>query len=72
MSNGYANLRQMFKEMSMDDTVKSVVEIILESDWNEEVKSKLSALELSLPNNSVLSILRELGEFPFKALEFFQ
>ncbi|KAF6137152.1 hypothetical protein GIB67_030916 [Kingdonia uniflora] len=72
LSNDAVKLNKMVEESSVDTTVKSVVEVILGSDWNDQVKSKLSDLELSLSDNSVLSILWELREYPSKALEFFR
>ncbi|OVA06586.1 Pentatricopeptide repeat [Macleaya cordata] len=62
---------KMVKEGATDAIVKSVVEVIQESDWNDEVKKKLEDLKISLSENTLLRILRQLRAYPLKALRFF-
>ncbi|KAF6137147.1 hypothetical protein GIB67_030911 [Kingdonia uniflora] len=71
MGNEIHMLKKMVGASSKDATLKTVVKLILGSDWNDEVKLKLSDLKLSLSDNSVVSILSEFCKYPFKALEFF-
>lgn len=63
---------RMLEENAMDNVVKKVVKIVLESEWSVEVENELRELKIVLSDNFVLRGLKELRNHPSKALEFFQ
>ncbi|KAF8408323.1 hypothetical protein HHK36_007472 [Tetracentron sinense] len=63
---------KMVQESATNATVKGTVEVILGSDWSDELKKKLGEINLSLTDNTVLRVLRELRGYPSKAQEFFR
>ncbi|KAJ4959998.1 hypothetical protein NE237_019908 [Protea cynaroides] len=63
---------QMAEEDITDSIVKGVVEVVLALDWSDEVEKKLEQLGLSLSENTMLSVLKELRAHPLKALRFFR
>ncbi|XP_043718500.1 pentatricopeptide repeat-containing protein At3g48250, chloroplastic-like [Telopea speciosissima] len=62
---------EMIEEDVTESTVKGVVEFVIGSDLNDEVEKKVE-LELSLSENTMLRILKELRGHPLKALGFFR
>ncbi|XP_043726081.1 pentatricopeptide repeat-containing protein At3g48250, chloroplastic [Telopea speciosissima] len=63
---------QMAEEGITDSTVKGVVEVVMALDWSDEVEKKLGQLGLSLSENTMLRVLKELRAHPLKALGFFR
>ncbi|XP_042499996.1 pentatricopeptide repeat-containing protein At3g48250, chloroplastic [Macadamia integrifolia] len=63
---------QMAEEGITDSTVKGVVEVVMASDWSDEVEKKLGQLGLSLSENTLLRVLKELRAHPLKALGVFR
>lgn len=65
---------RMIKENAMGEVVKKVVEVVKESEWGNEVESKLGEMGLEVSDNFVLRVLKELrskGQ-ALKALSFFK
>ncbi|XP_010251049.1 PREDICTED: pentatricopeptide repeat-containing protein At3g48250, chloroplastic [Nelumbo nucifera] len=75
MASEAAALTQLFsqivQESATDSVVKLVLEIVLASDWSDGIEKKLGELKLSLSENTVLRVLKELRGQPLKALKFF-
>ncbi|KAK9117314.1 hypothetical protein Sjap_016261 [Stephania japonica] len=63
---------KMIKESATDVAVKGVVEVVLVSDWSDVVEKKLGEMEISLSENLMVRILRDLKGRPLKALGFFR
>ncbi|KAK9108227.1 hypothetical protein Syun_024238 [Stephania yunnanensis] len=76
MASDAVALTQLYNKMVQDSAtdvaVKGVVDAVLGSDWNDEVEKKLGEIELSLTDNSMVKILRDLKGHPLKALGFFR
>ncbi|CAK9172886.1 unnamed protein product [Ilex paraguariensis] len=64
--------KRMVKENTMDEVVKELVKVILGSNWSHEVEKKLGGMEISMHENFVLRVLKELRGCPSKALSFFK
>ncbi|KAL6973158.1 hypothetical protein U1Q18_027338 [Sarracenia purpurea var. burkii] len=64
--------KKMGKENEMGDLVKKVVQVVTRSDWGSEVERELGQMRISLSDNFILRVLRELKGFPLKALRFFK
>ncbi|XP_062169617.1 pentatricopeptide repeat-containing protein At3g48250, chloroplastic [Alnus glutinosa] len=62
---------RMLEENAMDNVVKKVVNIVLETEWSVEVENQLGELKIVLSDNFVLRGLKELRNHPSKALNFF-
>lgn len=62
---------RMLEENAMDNVVKKVVNIVLETEWSVEVENQLGELKIVLSDNFVLRGLKELRNHPLKALNFF-
>ncbi|XP_065874789.1 pentatricopeptide repeat-containing protein At3g48250, chloroplastic-like [Euphorbia lathyris] len=63
---------RMVEENAMDSVVKSVVNIILEAEWNNEVEKELGNMGILLKDDFVIRVLKELRNYPVKALQFFR
>ncbi|KAK8933931.1 Pentatricopeptide repeat-containing protein [Platanthera zijinensis] len=70
-------LRQFYsraaaKKSSSHDSVDSAVKLLLDAQgWCAEIESRLGDLKLSLSEESVAKIVRDLRNYPQKALDFF-
>jgi hypothetical protein len=62
---------RMLEENAMDNVAKKVVNIVLQTEWNVEVENGLGELKIVLSDNLVLQVLKELRNYPSKALKFF-
>lgn len=65
---------RMIKENAMEDAVKKVVGVVKKSDWGNDVERKLEEMGISVSENLVLRVLKELrgrGDL-LKALSFFK
>lgn len=62
---------RMLQENAMDSVVQKVVGIVLGSDWNTDVTQQLEGLGIVLSDSFVIRVLKELRNFPLKALSFF-
>ncbi|MCL7042318.1 hypothetical protein MKW94_019778 [Papaver nudicaule] len=60
------------KESANDSIVESVVSVVRESEWNEEVLGKLEEMDFSVSEDMLLKILRGIRGCPLKGLEFFR
>ncbi|KAF9602016.1 hypothetical protein IFM89_024773 [Coptis chinensis] len=76
MINDANALNEYFTKVTRDSAsnaiVKSVAEVVLESDCDDNVKKKLWELKVTLSESIVLRILRALGQCPLKALCVFR
>ncbi|KAL5718077.1 hypothetical protein ACHQM5_011016 [Ranunculus cassubicifolius] len=52
--------------------VKDVVDVVLKSDWNDNVEKKLGEIKFTLCDDIVLRIFKALRLHPWKALNFFR
>ncbi|KAG2678741.1 hypothetical protein I3843_11G018500 [Carya illinoinensis] len=62
---------RMLVENAMENVVKKVVDIVSESEWTDEVEHELEELKIVLSDNFVIRVLKELRNYPSKALKFF-
>ncbi|KAF9592400.1 hypothetical protein IFM89_014651 [Coptis chinensis] len=62
----------MEMRISLDAIVRGVVDVVLGSDWNDDVKKKLGKMNVQLSENVLLEIFTALRGQPFKALFFFR
>lgn len=62
---------RMVKENAMDTVVKNVAIVISEKDWSNDVEKELSGMGIVLTDNFVIRVLKELRNYPRKALQFF-
>ncbi|XP_022135299.1 pentatricopeptide repeat-containing protein At3g48250, chloroplastic [Momordica charantia] len=62
---------RMLQENAMDSVVQKVVNIVLGSEWSSDVAENLEGLGIVLSDNFVIRALKELRNFPLKALSFF-
>lgn len=76
MAKEAAALTQFYSNMversALDARVRAVVEIVLGSDWSEEVEKKLGDLKISFSDVGVVKVLREARGHPSQALGFFR
>ncbi|PIN26370.1 hypothetical protein CDL12_00882 [Handroanthus impetiginosus] len=65
---------RLIKENAMEDSVKEVVDVIKSAEWGERVESKLEKMKLTVSDNFVLRVFKELrGKgYPVKAYRFFK
>ncbi|KAL2935804.1 hypothetical protein RDABS01_018922 [Bienertia sinuspersici] len=62
----------MSKSIGKNDVSNDVVEVILASDWSDEVGSKLKKIDFPLSEDFLFEVIRKLREEPLKALKFFE
>lgn len=62
----------MVKEIAMDNVAKTLVDVVLGSDWDDKIGKKLEDMKIELSDNFVLTVLKELRIYPVKALGFFR
>ncbi|KAF5743725.1 pentatricopeptide repeat-containing protein [Tripterygium wilfordii] len=62
----------MVQDNAMDDVVKKVVGVVLGADWNEEIEKELGEMSIVPSDNFVIRALKELRNYPDKALSFFR
>ncbi|XP_004236267.2 pentatricopeptide repeat-containing protein At3g48250, chloroplastic [Solanum lycopersicum] len=65
---------RMIKDNAMGDVAKDVSELITKQEWGVEVERQLGEMKLSVSDNFVLRVLKELREVgnPLKAFSFFK
>ncbi|KAM1025833.1 hypothetical protein ACFX13_039579 [Malus domestica] len=63
---------RMIEDNAADDVVKSVVDVVSGSDWSDGVEKELGELKIVLSDNFVIRVLRDLRNYPLKALRFFR
>ncbi|XP_016447862.2 pentatricopeptide repeat-containing protein At3g48250, chloroplastic-like [Nicotiana tabacum] len=65
---------RMIKENAMGDLAIDVSELIKKQEWGFEVERQLREMKLSVSDNFVLRVLKELREigYPLKAFNFFK
>ncbi|KAF9599195.1 hypothetical protein IFM89_035654 [Coptis chinensis] len=71
---GIVGADEAYMEMriSLDAIVRGVVDVVLGSDWNDDVKKKLGKMNVQLSENVLLEIFTALRGQPFKVLFFFR
>ncbi|XP_065874796.1 pentatricopeptide repeat-containing protein At3g48250, chloroplastic-like [Euphorbia lathyris] len=62
---------RMLEVNAMDSVVKSVVTVILGTEWDNEVEKQLGDMGILLTDNFVIRVLKRLRDYPAKALQFF-
>ncbi|PIA51664.1 hypothetical protein AQUCO_01100491v1 [Aquilegia coerulea] len=63
--------KKINQECATDVTVKSVADVVINSDWNDDVKNRLKELNVKFSENTMLKVFRALRRFPLKALCLF-
>ncbi|WCJ36142.1 Pentatricopeptide repeat (PPR) superfamily protein [Euphorbia peplus] len=63
---------RMVEENDMDSVVRSVVNVVLETEWSNEVERELGNMGILLSDDFVIRALRELRNYPLIALQFFR
>ncbi|KAF9603245.1 hypothetical protein IFM89_034578 [Coptis chinensis] len=72
-ATGFSNYyKKMSEESATDATVKGVTDLVLESDWNDDVVRKLGELNLVLSEDFLLRVFRALRQHPLKAFSIFR
>ncbi|KAI4336224.1 hypothetical protein L6164_014777 [Bauhinia variegata] len=62
---------RMLQENAMGNVITKVVDIILRSEWSDEVENHLGSLKILLSDNFVIRVLKELRHYPMKAYKLF-
>ncbi|XP_002511313.2 pentatricopeptide repeat-containing protein At3g48250, chloroplastic [Ricinus communis] len=62
---------RMVEENAMDSVVKNVVSVVSATEWSNEVEKELEGMGILLTDNFVIRVLKELRNYPLKALQFF-
>ncbi|XP_044484486.1 pentatricopeptide repeat-containing protein At3g48250, chloroplastic [Mangifera indica] len=62
---------RMVQENAAVSVVKKVVDVLLGTDWCDKVKKELEGMKIELSDDFVIRVLRELRNYPLKALSFF-
>ncbi|XP_050224220.1 pentatricopeptide repeat-containing protein At3g48250, chloroplastic [Mercurialis annua] len=63
---------RMVKENAMDSVVRNVVHVVMKTEWSDEVEQQLGDMGIVLGDNFVIRVLKELRNYPLKALQFFR
>ncbi|GFQ05684.1 pentatricopeptide repeat-containing protein at3g48250 chloroplastic [Phtheirospermum japonicum] len=65
---------RLIKENAMEDRVKEIVDVIKNAEWGERVEGKLGTMNITVSDNFVLRVFKELrGKgYPVKAFRFFK
>ncbi|KAL5544127.1 hypothetical protein UlMin_007911 [Ulmus minor] len=61
----------MIQDNAMEGVVKQVVGVVLGSEWSDKVEEQLGEVIVELSDNFVIRVLKELRNYPSKALSFF-
>ncbi|XP_020527584.1 pentatricopeptide repeat-containing protein At3g48250, chloroplastic isoform X2 [Amborella trichopoda] len=71
-----SSLRELFslrqRETHTNSLLNEAIKLLVDSEWNEEVKCKLSSLGLPLSDSTILRVLEEIRVDPLKALDFYR
>ncbi|KAJ0105176.1 hypothetical protein Patl1_18139 [Pistacia atlantica] len=62
---------RMVQENAAVGVVKKVANVVLGMDWCDKVEKELEDMKIELSDDFVISVMRELRNYPFKALSFF-
>ncbi|KAM3703997.1 hypothetical protein ACJW31_04G140900 [Castanea mollissima] len=63
--------KRMLSENAMENVVTKVVDIVLGSEWSNGVENELGEMKIVLSDNFMMRVLKELRNYPSKALKFF-
>ncbi|CAH1419152.1 unnamed protein product [Lactuca virosa] len=78
MINEAANLTKIYNSMAkdnvMNDVIKEIVGVVIESDWGNGVEKRLAGIkfDFKVSDNFVLRVLKNLRKYPLKAIKFFR
>ncbi|KAI3512878.1 hypothetical protein L1887_20200 [Cichorium endivia] len=64
----------MAKDNIMNDVVKEIIGVVIESDWGNGVEKRLQGIkfDFEVSDNFILRVLKDLRKYPLKALGFFR
>ncbi|KAL4559739.1 hypothetical protein LXL04_031884 [Taraxacum kok-saghyz] len=77
MTNDAANLTKVYNSMVkdnvMNDVIKEIATVVIESDWGNGVEKKLAEIkfDFKVTDDFVLRVLKDLRRYPLKAINFF-
>lgn len=63
---------RMAKENDLNGVVKKVVQVVTQSDWCGEVERELGEMKISVSDDLLLTVLKDLRGYPLKSLRFFK
>ncbi|KAL3642314.1 hypothetical protein CASFOL_013129 [Castilleja foliolosa] len=65
---------RLIKDNAMEDRVKEIVDVIKSAEWGERVEGKLGNLKITVSDNFVLRVFKELRgkRYPTEAFRFFK
>ncbi|KAL7191884.1 hypothetical protein ACSBR2_023876 [Camellia fascicularis] len=63
---------RMAKENDLNGVVKRVVQVVTQSDWCGEVERELGEMKISVSDDLLLTVLKDLRGYPLKSLRFFK
>ncbi|GMP33876.1 hypothetical protein CsSME_00007002 [Camellia sinensis var. sinensis] len=63
---------RMAKENDLNGVVKKVVQVVTQSDWCGEVERELGEMKISVSDDLLLTVLKDLRGYPLKTLRFFK
>ncbi|GLU21537.1 hypothetical protein SLE2022_376700 [Rubroshorea leprosula] len=66
----YFNNR-MLEQNALDGTAKMVANVVLEAEWSNKVEKELQEMKITVSDNFVIRTLKELRNYPVKALKIF-
>lgn len=76
MSNEATAFKHFFSSMiqnnAMDSVVKEVVDVVMGSEWSDEVEKRLLDIKISVSNDFVVRVLKKLRQSPLKAVRVFK
>ncbi|KAF5957463.1 hypothetical protein HYC85_004688 [Camellia sinensis] len=63
---------RMAKENDLNGVVKKVVQVVTQSDWCGDVERELGEMKISVSDDLLLTVLKDLRGYPLKTLRFFK
>ncbi|OMO53376.1 hypothetical protein COLO4_36756 [Corchorus olitorius] len=63
--------KRMIEDNANDRVVKKVADVVLGGEWSDEIEKELDDMKISLSDNFVIRVLKELRNYPRKGLKFF-
>ncbi|KAL8097916.1 pentatricopeptide repeat-containing protein At3g48250, chloroplastic [Apium graveolens] len=63
---------RMVQDNAADSVVKEFVDVVMGSEWSDEVEKRLLDVKISVSDNFVVGVLKELRQSPLKAVRVFK